>query len=315
MLGFILRRVLNLVPLLLILTVIVFLLVEIAPGDPAAIIAGPDASPDAIAAIRGELGLDRPLHERYLAYVGNAIQGDLGTSFVTSEPVTDVIVRRLPRTVGLVALALLISVIVSIPLGLISALRASSIADRTVTVVSSVLIAVPPFVIAAVLVRYFALGGFASLPAVGYRPMSDGVGTWLTFAILPAVTIATISLAELTRTMRGSVIDAMEEDYIRTARAKGLGHVSIVGKHAFKNAAVPYVTILGLQVGRIVGAAVIVESIFNVTGFGQLGVEAVLERDLPTLQGVVLVSGLIVLAVNLLVDLSYGYLNPRTRTQ
>jgi peptide/nickel transport system permease protein len=313
MLRFVLTRVLTVVPLLLLLTLVVFLLVQISPGDPAAIIAGPEASSEAIAAIRTDLGLDQPFWARYLSYLAGAVQGDLGTSYATNEPVTEVIGRALPRTATIAVFAMLIAVVASIPLGALAALRRNGIVDRAITGGAVVLMAVPPFVLAAVLVGAFALGGTQFFPPTGYAPLSDGFDEWLLFATLPAIAIATISFAELTRQARGSLIDALEEDYVRTARAKGMSRLFVVGKHAAKNAAVPYVTVLGLNVGRVVGAAVIVEAIFNIQGFGQLGVNAVLGRDLPTMQGVVLVSGLIVLVVNLAVDVSYGYFNPRVR--
>lgn len=315
MLRFLATRVATLIPMLFLLTVVVFALVEIAPGDPAAIIAGPEASPESVARLRQELGLDQPLYERYFSYLVNILHGDLGTSYLTDEPVVEVIARRLPRTATISAYALLISVVLSVPFGLLAALRRGRFTDRFVTGGSVFLLAVPPFVLAALLVNYLALGGLRILPPTGYVPMSESVSEWLRYATLPAVAIATISLAELTRQARGSLVDTLEEDYVRTAKAKGLGRWRTVGKHAAKNAAVPYITILGLNVGRIVGAAVIVEAIFNLQGFGQLGVTSVLTRDLPTMQGVVLVSGLIVLVVNLLVDISYGYLNPRIRTR
>ncbi|TQM11311.1 ABC transporter permease [Pseudonocardia kunmingensis] len=313
MLRFVATRLLTVVPLLLLLTLVVFGLVQIAPGDPAAIIAGPEASPEAVEQIRADLGLDRPVWEQYLSYIGNAVQGDLGTSYTTNEPVTEVIGRALPRTVTIAVFAMLLAVAISLPLGVLAALRRNRLTDRLVTGAAVVALAVPPFVLAALLVNYLALGGLQLFPPTGYEPLSEGFDEWFRFAVLPAIAIATISLAELTRQARGSLIDAMEEDYVRTARAKGLGRWWIVGKHAAKNAAVPYVTVLGLNVGRVVGAAVIVEAIFNIQGFGQLGVDAVLSRDLPTMQGVVLVSGVIVLLVNLAVDISYGYFNPRVR--
>lgn len=313
MLRFIASRLLTVVPMLLILTVIVFLLVEIAPGDPAAIIAGPDASTEAIEAIRRQLGLDRPMWQQYLSYVWNVLHGDLGTSFATHEPVTDVIARRLPKTLSIGLFAMLMVVILSVPLGILAAVKRDSAYDRLITGSSVFLLAVPPFVLAAILVKWFALGGLQIFPPTGYAPMRGGLGEWLVYATLPAVAVATVSLAELTRQARGSMIEALEQDYIRTARAKGLSKMALVCKHAAKNASVPYVTMLGLNVGRVVGAAVIIEAIFNIQGFGQLGVTAVIDRDIPTMQGVVLVSGVIVLVVTLLVDISYGYLNPRIR--
>ncbi|MFI6315628.1 ABC transporter permease [Nocardia fusca] len=315
MLRFFGTRVVSVAPLLFLLTVVVFALVQIAPGDPAAIIAGPDASAEAVDRIRQDLGLDRPVLVQYIDYVANALQGDLGTSYSTGESVLDRVLTRLPRTASIAALAILISVLLSIPMAVFAALKRNSWIDRMITSTSVVMLALPPFVLAALLIAWFSLGGLQILPPGGYAEMSEeGFAEWLRYAILPAIAISTISIAELARLGRGSLVDILEEDYIRTARAKGLSSWLVVGKHAAKNAAIPYVTILGLQVGRIVGAAVIVEAVFNVQGFGQLGVEAVLTRDLPTMQGVVLISGVFVIVTNLLVDISYGYFNPRTRT-
>ncbi|MBF6207404.1 ABC transporter permease [Streptomyces gardneri] len=315
MLRFFGTRVVSVAPLLFLLTVVVFALVQIAPGDPAAIIAGPDASAEAVDRIRQDLGLDRPVLVQYLDYVANALQGDLGTSYSTGESVSDRVLTRLPRTASIAVLAILISVLLSIPMAVFAALKRNSWIDRMITSTSVVMLALPPFVLAALLIAWFSLGGLQILPPGGYAEMSEeGFTEWLRYAILPAIAISTISIAELARLGRGSLVDILEEDYIRTARAKGLSSWLVVGKHAAKNAAIPYVTILGLQVGRIVGAAVIVEAVFNVQGFGQLGVEAVLTRDLPTMQGVVLISGVFVIVTNLLVDISYGYFDPRTRT-
>ncbi|MBF6472441.1 ABC transporter permease [Nocardia abscessus] len=315
MLRFFGTRVVSVAPLLFLLTVVVFALVQIAPGDPAAIIAGPDASAEAVDRIRQDLGLDRPVLVQYLDYVANALQGDLGTSYSTGESVSDRVLTRLPRTASIAVLAILISVLLSIPMAVFAALKRNCWIDRMITSTSVVMLALPPFVLAALLIAWFSLGGLQILPPGGYAEMSEeGFTEWLRYAILPAIAISTISIAELARLGRGSLVDILEEDYIRTARAKGLSSWLVVGKHAAKNAAIPYVTILGLQVGRIVGAAVIVEAVFNVQGFGQLGVEAVLTRDLPTMQGVVLISGVFVIVTNLLVDISYGYFDPRTRT-
>lgn len=315
MFRLIVGRVLTLVPLMLMLTIVVFALAHIAPGDPAAAIAGPNANPEMIEQIRVQYGFDRPLWEQYFDYVWRLLHGDLGTSYSTQEPIADVIARRLPRTASICALAILIAIALSIPFGTIAAMKRNTWLDKGITAVAVVFLALPPFVLAAILIQNFALGGLRLFPPGGYVDLSEGLGAWLPYAILPAITIATISVAELTRIGRGSLVDVFEEDYMRTARAKGLSRATIVGKHAMKNAAVPYVTILGLQLGRVIGAAVIVEAVFNIPGFGLLGVEAVLQKDLPTMQGVVLVSGIIVLLANLAVDISYGYFNPRARTK
>lgn len=314
MVRFLGTRLVSVVPLLFLLTLVVFALVQISPGDPAATIAGPDASPEAVEAIRRDLGLDRSPLVQYWDYLTGIFHGDLGTSYSTNEAVLDRILNRLPRTASVAALAILFSVVISVPVAVIAAVKRNSWLDRLITGGSVVLLALPPFVVAALLIGWFSLGGLQILPPGGYAEISEqGFGEWLRFAILPAIAISTISIAELARFGRGSLVDAMEEDYIRTARAKGLSGRLVIGKHAAKNAAIPYITILGLQIGRIVGAAVIVEAVFNIQGFGQLGVDAVLSRDLPTMQGVVLVSGLLVIVANLIVDVSYGYFNPRMR--
>ncbi|MFC9838799.1 ABC transporter permease [Rhodococcus sp. NPDC127530] len=315
MTRFAVQRILLVVPLLLILTLLVFLLVRASPGDPAATIAGPDATAESIAEIRTDLGLDRPLPVQYISYVTDLAKGDLGTSFTTRQPVTEMIGERLPRTLSIALLAMLLSIGLSIPLGVFAASRPGSRLDRAITAGSALAIAIPPFVFAAVLILLLALGSGALFPPGGYAPMSMGFGEWLRYATLPALALALVGLAELTRVLRSSMVEAFEQDYIRTARAKGLGRSVIVLKHAGKNAASVYLTVLGLQIGRVLGAAVIIEAMFNINGFSQLGYEAVLNRDLPTLQGVVLVSGAVVLLVNLAVDLSYGIVNPRIRAK
>lgn len=315
MLKFVVRRLLTLPLLLLLLTFIVFLMAQVNQADPARIILGDDASAASVTALRDKLGLNDPLFVRYWDYLGNLVHGDLGRSYLTDEPVIDQIHRTLPITLSLVIYAMVIAVMVSLVLGTLAALRRRTIVDRAVTMVSVVLIAAPGFVIGAILIKYLALGDRPFFPVGGYTPLADGFGPWLLTATLPALTIASIPLGELTRMARGSLIDAMDEDYIRTARAKGLNRVRVVGKHGAKNAAVPYVTILGLQTGQMIGSTVIVESIFNTRGFGQLGVASVVRQDLPVLQGMVLVSGVIMILLSLLVDVSYGYFNPRTVTQ
>ena len=315
MLRFVTKRLLALVPLLLLLTVVAFALVQLAPGDPARIILGPDASPAAVERLRAELGLDRPLLIQYVSYLADVARFDFGVSPVTGEDVTTLVARRLARTATIGAYALVLTTLLSIPLGTIAAVWRNRWPDRVTTGGAILLMAVPSFVLAALLVSYLAVGGPGWFPPTGYVAPTEDLAGWLHHATLPAIAIATAPLAELVRQARGSMIDALEEDYVRTARAKGLSPLSVVAKHAAKNASVPYVTILGLNAGRVLGMTVIVEQIFNIRGFGLLGVETVLQRDFPTLQAVVLVSGVVMLVANLAVDLSYGFLNPKVRTR
>ena len=314
MLTFVSKRLLALVPTMLVLAVAVFAMVALAPGDPARFIAGADAPDDQVEVVRQDLGLDEPLVSQYLNYVGDLAHLDLGRSAVTAEPVTDMAWRTLPRTATIAGLALLIAIVLSVPLGTLAALRKGSWPDRLVNGGSALFMSLPPFVIGALLIMLLTTGGLGWLPAVGYVSPTESLGGWLQHAILPALALASLPVAELTRQLRGSLVDNLEEDYVRTARAKGLLRRTVIGKHAGKNAMTAYLTVVGLSVARLTGAAVLVEPMFGIYGFGALGVNAAFRRDLPLLQGVVLINAVIILGANLLVDLAQGLFNPRLRT-
>lgn len=307
-----LRRVLFLLPLMFLVTLIVFGLLLIVPGDPVSVVLGDRATPELIAATRARLGLDDPVPLRYLRWLGNALRGDLGTSLFNSYPVTEAILDRLPITVSLVGLALLLSVVIGIPLGVIAGARAGSWIDRVLTIGTSAGVAMPNFWLGLVLVLVFGLllGWF---PATGYTGLTEDVGDWLHHLILPAVTLAAASSAELVRQTRAAMIDVLEQDYIRTARGKGLGSYDVLVRHALRNAMVPIATVAGLTVNRTFGLSVIVEQIFDMKGVGSLAVRAVFDRDIPMIQGIVLFTTTVVLLTNLIVDLSYTYFDPRTR--
>lgn len=310
MLGYTARRLLAIIPVLLFATLLIFILAEQAPVDLAQIRAVETGR--TVAEERKELGLDRPVVVRYVEYIGDVLRFDLGKSGKTGQPVFEAIRQRLPRTAGVAILSLFFSLLIAVPLGVLAAVRRNTTVDRLLTSGAVVFMAIPSFVVAVFLLQVVA-NDWGWLPPTGYAGITSGVGEFLRYTTLPALALAGIPAAELTRQIRGAMIDALEEDFTRTARAKGLRSPSVLGKHVGKNAAIPVLTVLGLNVGRVVGGAVIIEHIFNTRGFGSLGVESVLSADMQMLQGIVLVSTIIVVICNLLVDLSYGYFNPRVR--
>lgn len=314
MIRFIGRRLLLAVPTVVLVTFMVFVLMELSPTDPAAALAGDNPTPERLAEIRASLGLDRPFLERYLEWGWNALRGDFGTSPVTHQPVISDLMFRLPITASLVVLALFFSVVMGVVLGTLAALNKGGWVDWAMNAVANLLLAIPPFVAGVLLVLFLAIMS-PVFPATGYATLSEGVGPWLQFSTLPALSLAIIPGALLTRQVRGALVDTLEEDYIRTARAKGLRRGLVVGKHAAKNAALPVVTVLGLVVTSMFGGAVVVEKIFAIPGLGSVSVESVLNGDLVTLQGLVLLVAVVVTVVNLVVDASYGYFNPRLRTR
>jgi peptide/nickel transport system permease protein len=311
-LKFFALRLLTTVPVLILVTFVVFGLVLLIPGDPAVTIAGPDATVEQVAAVRERLGLDRPIVIQYWDWLTGAISGDLGTSLFTSRPVATSIGDGLPVTIALAAMALLISLLIAVPTAIVSALRRGTWIDRIGTVGSSLGIALPSFWLGLVFVLIFSLG-LGWLPATGYVPIEDDPGEWLAHILLPALTLGIAGAAESARQLRGSIIGVLQQDYIRTARAKGLRSRMVIGKHVMKNAGVPLVTVLGLQITALLGGAVLVEQIFGVPGIGQIAINAVTTRDIPVIQGIVLVAVLVAVVSNLLVDLAYGYLNPKVR--
>jgi len=307
------RRLLNAIPLLLIVSFAVFVLVDLAPGDVAVNVAGEGATPERIAEVRRELGLDDPLVERYGRWAGNAVQGDLGTSLTTNENVWSMIADRLSITFSLILVSMVIATGVALVAGIGAALKPRGMVDRLVSIGSSLAVAAPPFWIGLILVLLFAVER-SWFPAVGYAPLSEGLWEWLRHLILPGIALAGVPAAELARQLRGSLVDVMDRDYVLTARAKGLTRASIVGKHALKNAAIPVITVLGFRLAQLFGGTVVVERVFNIQGIGSLAVNAVLERDIPVVLGITVFTTVVVILVNVLVDASYGYFNPKVRT-
>lgn len=314
MIRFIGKRLALAVPTIVIVTLMVFLLMELSPTDPVSALAGDNPTPERLAEIRAQLGLDQPVYVRYGEWAANALQGDLGTSPIKHQSVLSELMFRLPVTSSIVLLALIFSMAMGVFFGTVSALNRGGVIDWISNSIANFLMAIPPFLAAILLILLFSLT-VPIFPAIGYASIADGLGPWLQYSTLPALALAIIPGALLTRQVRGALIDTMEEDYIRTARAKGLRRAAIVGKHAAKNAALPVVTVMGLLVTSMFGGAVVVEKIFGIPGLGGLSVDAVLTGDVVMLQGIVLVVALVVTVVNLLVDASYGFFNPRLRAR
>jgi len=286
-------------------SLVVFALVHLS-GDPVLLMVSSDAPPDVVATTRHALGFDRPLREQFADYVTRAARGDLGVSLRSNLPVATLIQQRLPATVELTLAALLIAVMVAIPAGIVSAVKRGSALDRLAMVGAVAGQAVPIFWLALLLIAFFGVY-LRWLPVFGRGSLAH--------LVLPAVSLSTVILGRLARLVRSSMLEVLGQDYVRTARAKGVGEVRVLAGHALKNAAIPIVTLLGLQFAQLLGGAVVTETIFAWPGIGRLVVEAIFNRDFPVVQGVVLVVSLIFVAVNLLVDLAYAALDPRIRTE
>ena len=312
MIGFLARRLLATIPVMAIVAVLVFSMLRLTPGDPASIIAGAAATSADIAGIRDKLGLDRPIVEQFAIWIGNLARGDLGESFFFKKTVASLVADRLEPTLALATLTLVWSIVVAVPLGVVAAYKQGTWVDRVVMGFSVLGFSVPVFVIGYVLIYVFAIE-LAWLPVQGYQPLRDGVGGFLQRLVLPSLTLSVIYIALIARMTRTSVLDVMNEDYIRTARAKGQVEYKVLFRHALKNAAVPIVTVIGLGVALLIGGVVVTESVFTIPGLGRLTVDAVLARDYPTIQAVILLFSLVYVLINLAVDLAYTLFDPRIR--
>ena len=312
MYAFLARRLLATIPVLLIVAVLVFLMLRLTPGDPAAILAGDAASTDQIAEIRASLGLDRPIIVQFGIWFGNVISGDLGESFFYKTRVTTLIGQRLEPTMSLAAVTIVIAVLVAVPLGVLAAWRFGGWFDRALMGFSVMGFSIPIFVLAYILIWIVSLK-LGWLPVQGYRRIADGFWPYLQHLILPSITLSVIYIALIARVTRASVLEALGEDYIRTARAKGIPEVRVLVRHALVNAAVPIVTVIGIGVALLIGGVVVTESVYAIPGLGRLTVDAVLARDFPTIQGVILFFSFAYVLLNLLIDLSYVFLDPRIR--
>lgn len=310
MLRYVLRRVGQALIVLLGVSFIVFALMQLVPGDPVRIALGTRFDQDTYDALRARAGLDRPVLVQYLSYLTSAVTGDLGVSFRTGQPVTVMLLGRLPATLSLAAVSLLIALLIALPLGLVAATRSGKLSDYLATVVSQVGVSIPDFWLAILLILVFT-SWLGWLPPSGYVPFSESPVGWLEHIILPALTVGVVSGSILTRFVRSATLESMGQDYVRTAESKGLPGTVVLRRHVVRGALVPIVTVTGVQLATLLGGVVVVEVIFAWPGIGRLTLEAVNARDYPLLQGAVLMFAAIFLLVNLLVDLLYAALDPR----
>jgi peptide/nickel transport system permease protein len=311
MIGYILRRLLLTIPAMLAMSVIVFFIVRAVPGDPATAILGLRASPESVAALRRELKLNDPVWVQYAHWLGNVLRGDLGLDYNSHEPIRHQLLTRFPVTIELAVLAMLMSALMAIPLGVLAATRRGA-ADHGATALGLVGISIPDFWLGVMLILLMALV-LGWLPSSGYVPLRESVWGNLSHMLLPAFTLALNLAAVLTRTTRAAVLDVLNRPYVRTARAKGLRERAVIGGHVLQNAAVPIVTVMGLQLGYVLGGAVIIEQIFSLPGVGRLTLNAVLNRNYPVIQGAVLLITFVFMVVNILTDALYAVLDPRVR--
>lgn len=314
MLQIIVRRILITIPVVILVSMIVFSLLLLVPGDPAITIAGDGATQEAIDATRERLGLNDPVIVQYWHWLTGAVQGDLGSSLFSSQQVTSAILQRLPATLSLTGGALAVSLLVGVPAGILTAVYRGSWFDRTLSVGVAGGLAMPNYFFGMLLILFFAIWN-TWLPASGYVGFSESPIEWARHLLLPWITLGVSSAAVITRQLRSSMIGVLSEDYVRTARSKGLRNRAIYLKHSAKNASVPVVTVVGGQVAFALGGAVVVEQVFGIAGIGRLVVNAVFTRDIPLVQGIVVMFTIIVLITNLLVDILYGYFNPKVRVR
>jgi peptide/nickel transport system permease protein len=312
MIVYVLRRLGATLIVMAVVALFVFSLLFLTPGDPAAVIAGDVATADDIQRIRAKLGLNEPFLVQFGGWVGRLLHGDLGTSIFTNLPVTTLIGQRVQPTVSLTLLTLVVAVLIAVPVGVIAAAKAGTWADRLVMGFSVLAFSVPVFVLAYLLISLFSIR-FEWLPVQGYRPLREGLWPWLSHLILPSIALGTVYMAFIARITRAAMLDVLAQDYIRTANAKGLAPRAVLTRHALKNAGVPIITVIGIGIALLISGAIVTETVFAIPGIGRLTVDAILRRDYPIIQGVILLFSGVYVVINLLVDLSYRLFDPRIR--
>ena len=312
MTAYIIRRLLATIPVMVVVAIFVFLLLHLTPGDPAAVIAGDDATPEAVDGIRTKLGLDQPIHVQFGIYAANLLRGDLGTSIFSNLPVLTLVKQRLEPTLVLAASTLVMAVLLAIPMGVLAAWKARTFIDRFVMGFSVLGFAVPGFLVGYLLIYVFAIE-LKWLPVQGYRPLSQGIDQTARSIILPALALSMAYMALIARMTRATMLDVLSQDYIRTAKAKGVATLIVLLRHALKNAAVPIITVIGIGLTLLISGVVITETVFNIPGLGRLTVDAILKRDYPIIQGLIILFAGAKVLVNLLIDISYVFFDPRIR--
>ena len=312
MLAYILRRILATIPVMAVVALIVFSLIYLDPSDPAAANAGDQATDADIARIREAMGLNRPFHVRFFEWSWGILHGDLGTSILTRLPVSGMIAQRIEPTLSLMLLTLILAIVLAVPMGVIAAWKRGTWIDTALMALAVVGFSAPVFVVGYVLIYLFALR-WDLLPVQGYTPISQGILPWLENLVLPSLALGFIYIALIARITRATMLEVLSQDYIRTALAKGVARRDILFLHALKNAAVPIVTVIGIGIALLIGGAVVTESVYGLPGLGRLTVEAVLSRDFPTIQAVILLFSVVYVVINLLIDISYTLFDPRIR--
>jgi peptide/nickel transport system permease protein len=312
MTAYIIRRLFATLPVMVVVALFVFFLLRFAPGDPAAIIAGEDATAEQIEAVRGKLGLDRPMVQQFVVWTVQLVTGDMGVSIFSNLPVTRLIGQRIEPTLALTLSTLLIAVALAIPIGVVAAWKARKLADRLAMGFAVLGVATPVFVLSYILIYFFAVQ-WKMLPVQGYQPIGQGLWPFIESLILPSFALGITYMALIARITRASMLEVLAQDYIRTANAKGLATDRVLLLHALKNASVPIVTVIGVGIALLISGVVITETVFNIPGLGRLTVDAVLKRDYPVVQGLILVFAAAKVIINLIIDISYAFLDPRIR--
>lgn len=312
MLRLVLSRIVAAIPVMGVVAIFVFLMLRLSPGDPAAILAGDAATPEIIAGIRTDLGLDRPIPEQFVTWIGQLAQGDLGNSVFSKQPVTTLIGQRIEPTISLALCTLIFAILVAVPMGILAAWKQGSWLDRIIMALSVAGFSIPVFVLGYVLVFIFSMK-LDFFPAQGFASLSEGLPAFLARIALPTLALSFIYIALFARITRAAMLDVLGEDYIRTAHAKGLKERVVLVKHALRNAAIPIVSVIGIGFALLIGGVVITETVFNIPGIGRLVVDAVLARDYPIIQGIILLFSGIYVLINLAIDIAYVLLDPRIR--
>jgi len=312
MLGYLLRRVLAAIPVMGVVALFVFLLLRLTPGDPAAILAGDNATPEQLERIRVSLGLHEPIYIQFFTWINQLLHGDLGVSLISNVPVLQMIGQRLEPSISIAISTIILAILIAVPLGVIAAWKHGTWIDRFVMGLSVLGFSVPVFVIGYVLIQLFAID-LRWLPVQGFKSIAAGLGPYLERLVLPTLTLSFIYVALIARMTRAAMLDVLGEDYIRTARAKGIAEMAVLLRHGLRNAAVPVITVIGTGFALLISGVVVTESVFNLPGIGRLTVDAVLARDYPVIQAMILLTSLVYVTVNLLIDVAYTLLDPRIR--
>lgn len=312
MFAYIIKRLLSLIPVLIVVTITIFLIIHITPGDPAATILGLEATEEQIETLNEELGLNRPITEQYISWVAGLLKGDLGDSIFMHQPVTQAIAEHMGPTLSLAILAQIIALILAIPFGIFAAYKRGSIVDVSLMGMSLFGMAIPSFLLGLLLMLVVGVQ-LQWLPVAGYEPLENGIWAHFQYLILPGISLGAIQAALITRMTRASMLEVLNLNYVKTARSKGLKEFSVLLKHAFRNAFLPILTVIGQTFGTLITGAVVVESIFNIPGLGQLIMNSIERRDFAVIQGVVFVATLMYVSINLIIDLLYGVIDPRVR--